>query len=54
MGKKQQEVKNPFVCAVGGNTFIIRFFEDHELHIFTSKEDPKTNWTERCPVGTSK
>ena len=44
----------PFVCSVGGCTFIIRFNKDHELHIFTCKDDPALNWTEKLPVGTSK
>lgn len=43
----------PFVCSVAGMTFIIRFNKDHELHIFTCREDPSLNWTERLPLGTS-
>ena len=45
--------KKPFVVSVGGCTFIIRFNADHELHVFTCKDDRTLNWTEKLPLGTS-
>lgn len=53
MSKKNGEVCNPFVCSVADSTFIIRFFADHELHIFTCKSDKSYNFTEKVPFGTS-
>jgi hypothetical protein len=52
MGKKGDEVRNPFVCNVADVTFIIRFYPDHELHILTDKSNRENNFTEKhCPSG---
>lgn len=39
----------PFICFVGGCTFMIKYFDHHEMHIFTCKDDPSLNWTEKVP-----
>lgn len=53
MALKKGEVHSPFVCNVGDVMFMIRFFADHELHIFTCKDDKSLNWMQKCPFGTS-
>lgn len=52
-GNIQSLKKPPFVCSVGGVTFIIRYEATHELHILTCKDDKTLNWQEKHPVGTN-
>lgn len=44
---KPVEVKTPLVCSVGGCTFIVRYYDGYELHIFACKDDKTLNWTEK-------
>jgi len=52
MGKPKDE-PIPFICSVGGYTFMIRYLPDHELHVLTCREDKSQNWQEKHPKGTS-
>ena len=47
---KKKKIQPPFVCGpIAGCIFIIRYYEDCEMHVFSCKDDKILNWTEKVP-----